>query len=117
MPPKVPYSIYEGNNDIYILYYTICVYTLYYIIYVLFIIINIIYTNILYVYIHIIYEGNTLARVFNMIMLVWSKEGKAYTTDEVTNLLEKTGFGQVNNIFYCIYVINVYVVLYWIYVC
>ena len=42
-----------------------------------------------------IYEGNTLARVFNMIMLVWSKEGKAYTTDEVTTLLENTGFGEV----------------------
>ena len=70
-------------------------------IYVSFIIINLIYTNILYVYIHIIYEGNTLARVFNMIMLVWSKEGKAYTTDEVTNLLEKTGFGQVILLYIC----------------
>ena len=79
---------------------------LYYIIYVLFIIINLIYTctNILYVYIHIIhiiYEGNTLARVFNMIMLIWSKEGKAYTTEEVTNLLEKTGFGQVILLYIC----------------
>ena len=34
-----------------------------------------------------IWEGNTLARYFSMIMLVWSKKGKAYPVDEVEAIL------------------------------
>jgi ubiquinone/menaquinone biosynthesis C-methylase UbiE len=47
-----------------------------------------------------IFEGMSLPRSFSMTMLVWSKQGKAYTVREIRDMLKEAGFDNVNDMFF-----------------
>lgn len=44
---------------------------------------------------YVLFEGSSLARAYSHTMLTWSKQGKAYTFDEISSLLTKTGYKRI----------------------